>query len=145
MIRLVVFCFHFSSKPSDPRDLKRWSVKKTKFYRELYGADVKNVRRRKDGTVTERVYHVRGLLDGIPHIKLDRSVFAVPPEFAARVRSFFEKYADEVDFCTFIGLFDEDIIRKNCDGGELLRFITKNLGDFTNKEKNGKNYESTNL
>lgn len=112
VVPLVVFCFDFSKKPERTDDFRKWARRKTVFYRKLYGADIKNVKRRVDGSFLEAVYHVRGLTDTIPCLRLDRSVFAVRPEDFRKVISFFEEFP-EVEYRFFLGVFDEKEIRSD--------------------------------
>ncbi|OYT25268.1 MAG: hypothetical protein B6U95_09850 [Thermofilum sp. ex4484_82] len=104
VVPLVVFCFDFSKKPKRMDDFRKWARRKTIFYRKLYGADIKNVKRRVDGSFLEA--------DTIPCLRLDRSVFAVRPEDFRKVISFFEGFP-EVEYRFFLGIFDEKEIRND--------------------------------
>lgn len=139
VVPLIVFCFDFSKKPEDEEDYRRWARRKTIFYRKLYGADVKNVKRRVDGSFLEAVYHVQGLTDVIPCLRLDRSVFAIRPEDLPRVISFFEKFPD-VEYRFFLGIFDEKEVKNEMLSSviskqdqklleRMYREITTNVGN----------------
>ncbi|MFX1577080.1 MAG: hypothetical protein ACFFCF_07880 [Promethearchaeota archaeon] len=91
--------------------------RKTRFFRELYGHSQQIKQQLKNGEIIVRNYHYPGVLDQIPHIKLGKSVLAVPPgsedEIINLLRSF-----NEVIFYTFTGWlptslwpmkYDEDI------------------------------------
>lgn len=120
VVPLIVFCFDFSKKPEGVDDFRKWARRKTVFYRKLYGADVKNVKRRVDGSFLEAVYHVRGLMDIIPCLRLDRSVFAVRPEDFRQVIRFFERFP-EVEYKFFLGVFDEKEVRDDIFSSSISR------------------------
>ncbi len=70
-------------------DIKFTGTNRTAFYRKLFGFSSGVKRVGKDGSTKIHTYATPGLLDEIPHIKLGKSVIAVPKAAAARLRSFF--------------------------------------------------------
>lgn len=71
-------------------DLQFTGRKKTSFYRKLYGFKSKTKKINKDGE--EKVYEnfYPGLLTPMPHLRLGKSVVAVPMAAAEDLRFFFE-------------------------------------------------------
>ena len=69
---------------------------RNKFFTELHG-------RRQ--TITKEsgkyVYLREGLLDGIPHIKVENSVFIIAMEHMRRMMEFFDEWDDKVSVKTF--------------------------------------------
>ena len=75
----------------------------SKFFRLLYGW------KQIVCTPTNRYEYKRaGLLDSIPHIKVDQSTFIVPEEFMDEIIKFFDRWMDKVIFKTFKVLLEEE-------------------------------------
>ena len=70
-------------------DLKFTGTRKTLFYRRLLGYSSSTKRDLKDGSTKIYTHITRGLLGTIPHVKLGKSVIAVPRAAAARLETFF--------------------------------------------------------
>lgn len=70
-------------------DLKFGGSRRTQFYRRLFGYTSRSRHLRKDGSLKTYLHRSRGLLQEIPHLRLGRSVIAVPKQAAPRLRSFF--------------------------------------------------------
>lgn len=83
-------------------------ARKTKFFRLLYGYSKKVTKRFDDGRESTHVYQYPGILGEIPHIRLGKSVFAVPPGSEKPVLELFESFT-EVVFYQFDGWLHESI------------------------------------
>ncbi len=70
-------------------DVKFTGTRKTLFYRRLFGYSSSTKRSMKDGSTKIYTHVEQGLLGVIPHVKLGKSVFAVPKAAAARLEAFF--------------------------------------------------------
>ncbi len=70
-------------------DIKFTGTPKTLFYRRLFGYSSSTKRDLKDGSTKTYTHVAQGLLGTIPHVKLGKSVFAVPKAAAARLEAFF--------------------------------------------------------
>ena len=70
-------------------DVKFVGTRKTLFYRRLFGYSSSTKRELKDGSRKTYTHVARGLLGAIPHVKLGKSVLAVPKAAAARLETFF--------------------------------------------------------
>ena len=70
-------------------DIKFTGTRKTLFYRRLFGYSSSTKRELKDGTKKTYTHVAQGLLGRIPHVKLGKSVIAVPKAAAARLEAFF--------------------------------------------------------
>jgi len=66
-------------------------TEKSKFFEDLYGR--KQIIRRKKKTYT---YRREGVLDEVPHIGVDRSVFIVAMENMKRMEEFFNEWQNKV-------------------------------------------------
>ncbi len=96
---LVSFCVDSDKFPSNYR--------RNKFYRGLYGWKQKVRRGGK-----EYVYDRKGILDRIPSIKVDKSVYIVPIEMVGRVIKYLDSWEDKVDYKIFKVLLEEDSFKK---------------------------------
>ncbi|MFH1630628.1 MAG: hypothetical protein ABIA21_00185 [Candidatus Aenigmatarchaeota archaeon] len=69
------------------------SYERNKFFRELHGwkQTVPHGEKRYS-------YHREGLLDGIPHMKISGSVFAVAHEHMRQVEAFFDQWQRKVEY-----------------------------------------------
>lgn len=89
---------------------------RNKFFRGLYGwkqmirkeVIVKTGKKPKN---EEKVYTYRreGLLDEIPHEKVDQSSFLIPEDDFDRIEKFFDEWHNKVIWKTFKVLLDRDI------------------------------------
>lgn len=70
-------------------DVKFTGTRKTLFYRRLFGYSSSTKRELKDGSRKTYTHVAQGLLGTIPHVKLGKSVIAVPRAAAARLEAFF--------------------------------------------------------
>ena len=68
---------------------------RNRFFSKLHGRRqiIKREKRR-------YVYHRTGILDEIPHIKVDNSVFIIAMEHLRRMEEFFDQWEDKVMFKT---------------------------------------------
>jgi hypothetical protein len=86
---------------------------RNKFFRELYGW--KQVIRREIVGRGERskenvyVYKREGLLNEIPHEKVDQSSFIIPEDEFNKIEKFFKEWRDKVMWKSFKVLLDEDL------------------------------------
>lgn len=88
---------------------------RNKFYKELYGWKqvVKKEERR-------YVYRRDGLLDEMPHIRVDRSMFIIMKKHMDMMRRFLEEWEDKIKWDMFDVLLDkqrERILRRWEDEG----------------------------
>ncbi len=74
---------------------------RNKFYSGLHGRKQIIIKKEK-----RYVYKREGLLDEIPHIKVDNSVFIVAAEHMNRMMQFFSKWEDKVNVRIFPVLLD---------------------------------------
>lgn len=88
---------------------------RNKFYKELYGW--KQVVKKEDKRYT---YRREGLLDEIPNIRVDRSVFIIMKRHMDRMRKFLDEWEDKIKWDKFDVLLDkerEKILRGWIDEG----------------------------
>ena len=83
------------------------SSEKTKFFKQLYGWT--QVIPKENKTYT---YHREGVLDEVPHVRVDQSSFIVPEDDTDRVFHFFEEWGNKVMWRNFKILLDEDTERE---------------------------------
>lgn len=77
---------------------------KTKFFRMLYGW--KQVVSNEDKTYE---YKRPGILNEIPHEKVDQSSFIVPEDYVDEIMKFFEEWHNKVIWRSFKVLLDKDL------------------------------------
>jgi len=70
-------------------DIKFKGARRTSFYRKLFGFSTRTRHLGKDGSIRTYQHVSPGLLTGIPHFKLGKSVIAVPAAAAPKLSSFF--------------------------------------------------------
>jgi hypothetical protein len=83
---------------------------RNKFFKKLYGW--KQVIRKEimlGKKEKSYVYKREGLLDEIPHLKVDQSSFIVPEDEFERIVGFLKEWHDKVIWRTFKVLLDEDL------------------------------------
>lgn len=100
--RAVLICFNVRSEKFDS------NYERNKFFRGLYGW--KQIIK-KDTSEGEKKYTYErdGLLDVIPHKKVDQSSFIVDTSDADDIFRFFDEWTDKVMWNTFKVLLEEDI------------------------------------
>lgn len=76
---------------------------KTKFFKELYGWT-----QTVPGGKKKYVYHREGVLEDMPHEKMDQSSFLVPENEAERMMEFFDEWGKKVMLRTFKVLLDDN-------------------------------------
>lgn len=76
---------------------------RTFFFRKLYGW--KQVVPNEDKTYE---YERRGILDEIPHERVDHSSFIIPEDHADEIMNFFEQWSNKVMLKTFKVLLDRE-------------------------------------
>lgn len=87
---------------------------RNKFYRGLFGYK-QTVR--KNGKEYE--YEKDGLMDEIPHIRIDDSVFIAPTRHVSKVESYFDEWGQKVSKHIFTVIIeDEQIIERISGDGE---------------------------
>jgi hypothetical protein len=74
-------------------DLKFKGTKRTMFYRRLFGFSARSSRMDRRGDVKTYTRSYPGLLANIPHVKLGKSVLAVPIPAALKLKAFFRNPA----------------------------------------------------
>lgn len=83
------------------------NYERNKFYRGLYGWEQVVKKRGKKYT-----YDHKGLLDKVPHIKVDKSVYIFPLKTLDRVTDYLDEWGNKVEYKTFRTLLDEDRFKK---------------------------------
>ncbi len=83
------------------------NYQRNKFYRGLYGWKQKVKRDDK-----EYVYIRKGILDDVPNIKVDKSVYIVPVEMLDRVLNYLNLWKGKVNYKIFKVLLEEDSFKK---------------------------------
>lgn len=78
-----------------------------KFFKELHGW--KQVVNKPSGRYE---YDREGILDEIPHLDVDKSVFIIMQEHMRQMERFFKEWEDKVEFRTFPVLLNRQQIRK---------------------------------
>jgi hypothetical protein len=104
--KAVLVCFSVKSGRFES------SYERNKFFRSLYGwkqiikKEISGNKLRKE----EKIYTYRreGLLDEIPHKKIDQSSFIVPEDEFEKVEKFFKEWEDKVIWRNFKILLEED-------------------------------------
>ena len=88
---------------------------------------------RKKPKTEKKVYTYRreGLLDEMPHRKVDQSSFIVPEDNFETIINFLEEWHDKVIWKSFKVLLDEDFeefFKDSGDKEDILAFVEKQLG-----------------
>ncbi|MFQ6120182.1 MAG: hypothetical protein ACE5KE_09885 [Methanosarcinales archaeon] len=105
--KAVLICFSVKSERFESH------YERNKFFRGLYGwrqIITKNVVSDKRPKIQKKVYTYRreGLLDEIPHKKVDQSSFIVPEDSFEKITSFLREWHDKVIWKAFKVLLEED-------------------------------------
>ena len=88
---------------------------RNKFYKELYGW--KQIVKKQE---KRYVYRRDGLLDEIPHVKVDQSIFIIMKKHMERMIKFLEEWEDKIKWDKFDVLLDdeqEELLRRCLDEG----------------------------
>ena len=106
--RAILITFTVNTSKFDSRS------ERNKFYKELYGWKqiVKKERKR-------YTYRREGLLDEMPHIRVDRSMFIIMKRHMDRMRKFLDEWEDKIKWDRFDVLLDKErerILRGRLDG-----------------------------
>ena len=113
-------------------DVKFKGTKRTMFYRKLFGFSARSRRMDMKGEVKIYVRSYPGLLAIIPHVKLGKSVLAVPIQAAPRLKSFFRNPMwQPIELHTFDAILSPDARLQAMDRA----LATSNLGEVTLKEE----------
>ena len=86
---------------------------RNKFYRGLFGYK-QTVR--KNGKEYE--YEKNGLMDEIPHIRIDDSVFIAPTRYVSKVESYFDEWGQKVSKHIFTVIIEDEQIIEKISGDE---------------------------
>ena len=89
---------------------------RNKFYKELYGW--KQIVKKQE---KRYVYRRDGLLDEMPHIKVDQSIFIIMKKHMEKMIKFLEEWEDKIKWDKFDVLLDEEqeeLLRRCLDEGE---------------------------
>ncbi|MBS3052380.1 MAG: hypothetical protein J4428_03340 [Candidatus Aenigmarchaeota archaeon] len=78
------------------------NYERNKFFRELYGW--KQIIRKED---KKYEYRREGLLDEIPNIRVDQSMFIIMKEHMERMKEFLEEWEDKINWNEFDVLLNE--------------------------------------
>jgi len=87
---------------------------RNRFYKELYGW--KQIVKKQE---KRYIYRRGGLLDEIPHIRVDRSVFIILREHMKKIERFMKEWEDKIKWDAFDVLLDEErerMLRRCLDG-----------------------------
>lgn len=89
------------------RSAKVSNSEKTKFFKELYGWT-----QTVPGGKKKYVYHREGVLEDVPHEKVDQSSFLVPEDSTEKMMEFFDDWRKKVMIRTFNVLLDDKMFRE---------------------------------
>jgi len=97
MTRAILICFSIKTKKFSN------VYERNKFFKELYGW--KQVIRKEKRSYE---YKREGLLDRIPHIKVDQSMFIILKEHLKLMEEFFQEWEDKISWNEFEVLLDKE-------------------------------------
>ncbi len=97
----ILICFSINSEKFESR------YERNKFFRCLYGWKQTITKEKK-----VYVYRRSGLLDEIPHIKIDQSSFIIPASKIKKMIKFLREWEDKVIWRTFKVLLDKNIFEE---------------------------------
>lgn len=115
MKKAVLICFSIKSEKFENY------YERNKFFRNLYGwkQTIKKevIVRGKNPKTKEKFYTYRreGLLDEIPHKKVDQSSFIVPEDDFEKIAKFFKEWEDKVIWRTFKVLLEENFFKEDIE------------------------------
>jgi hypothetical protein len=84
------------------------NYERNKFFRGLYGWKQVIIKHKPEQKEKRYEYHRDGLLDDIPHEKVDQSSFLVPENDFDKIERFFSEWRKKVMFRAFKVLLDDD-------------------------------------
>lgn len=88
---------------------------RNQFYRGLYGWRQVIVRERRSGKSARKIryeYQKPGLLDDIPHLKVDQSLFMIAKKHLDEIEQFFNSWGNKVFFNTFDVIINKEMAKK---------------------------------
>lgn len=100
--RAILICYNVKSDKFDS------NYERNKFFRGLYGWK-QIIRKKTKNGKKKYVYERKGLLDQIPHKKVDQSSFFINTEDADHLFNFLDEWSEKVIWKTFNVLLEEDI------------------------------------
>jgi hypothetical protein len=100
MTETILICFSVKTKRF------RNIYERNRFFKELYGW--KQVIRKEKRSYE---YKREGLLDRIPHIRVDQSMFIILKKHLQLMEEFFREWEDKINWNEFQVLLDEDKIK----------------------------------
>ncbi len=100
--RLIIFSFDFPQADNQ--------VRKSKFFRRLYGQTKRVIGESELGEKIERMYQYPGVLSQMPHIRLGKSVFAVHPGDDELILKLFNDF-EELIYHRFVGWVPSSNVR----------------------------------
>jgi hypothetical protein len=100
MTETILICFSVKTKKFKD------TYERNRFFRELYGW--KQVIRKEKKSYE---YKREGLLDRIPHIRVDQSMFIILKKHLQLMEEFFREWEDKINWNEFQVLLDEDKIK----------------------------------
>lgn len=83
------------------------SSEKSLFFKKLYGWTQTVPKENRKYT-----YYREGILDEIPHVKVDQSSFVIPEDNFDTINDFFEEWSNKVIWRNFKILLDEELERE---------------------------------
>ena len=101
--KAVLICFNIRSEKFDS------NYERNKFFRGLYGWKQMIKKETADGKEKTYVYDRGGLLDEIPHKKVDQSSFFIDNDDADEIFRFFDEWADKVMLNAFKVILEDNI------------------------------------
>lgn len=101
--KAVLICFNTRSERFDS------NYERNKFFRGLYGWKQMIKKETADGKEKTYVYERTGILDEIPHKKIDQSSFFVDMDDADMIFKFFKEWTDKVMLNAFNVILEDDI------------------------------------
>ena len=93
--RAILITFSVESKKFES------NYERNKFFRELYGW--KQIIRKEE---KRYIYRREGLLNKMPHLKVDESVFIIAKKHLEKMEKFLEEWDDKVNWDSFDVLLD---------------------------------------
>lgn len=95
--KAVLITFSVRSKKFDSL------YERNKFYRGLYGwRQIIKSRR------TQYKYYKKGLLDNMPYLKIDQSLFMIAKKHLEEIERYFDEWENKIRFNTFEVIINED-------------------------------------
>ncbi|MFH8080763.1 MAG: hypothetical protein QXO84_02680 [Candidatus Aenigmatarchaeota archaeon] len=97
MVTAILICFTINTKKF------KTIYERNKFFKELYGwrQVIKRDKRNYE-------YRRKGILDEIPHIRVDQSMFIILEKHLQLMRMFFDEWKDKIEWKEFKVFLDEE-------------------------------------